>query len=238
MSDRGKLHRLGQWAAIALFGTLSLGVVTSLLPLQWGKPAPSVDCRYAVYITGGTMHTNLIVPLQNDAYNWRHHLNVNAIGGNATDFRYLQFGWGDRAWYVETPAWSKINLLSGLRALFLQNSAALFVMGHAQVPRNAGETLKCVRLSAADYQAMMQSIDRSFQTTNQGKQQISLSRDRAGAFYEATGKYSLLHTCNSWTADALNAANVNTPVWSSFAPAVMNQIRNGCECKVSEKIQQ
>jgi uncharacterized protein (TIGR02117 family) len=231
MSYRINLRRLGRYAAIALLATISIGVVTSLVPRQWGKPVSGEDCRYTVYITGGTMHTNLIVPLQTDAYNWREALDVQAIGGNPTTFQYLQFGWGDRAWYVETSSWSEINFLSGLRALFLQNPAALFVMGQAQVPRYPSETLKCMRLGQADYQALMQFINRSFQTRNSKKQLITLSRDRAGAFYEATGKYSLLYTCNAWTADALNAANVNTPIWGSFAPAVMNQIRNGCECE-------
>ena len=37
---------------------------------------------------------------------------------------------------------------------------------------------------------------------------VSHSSDPAGLFYAAQSHYNLLHTCNSWTADALHAAGL------------------------------
>ncbi len=230
-----RVRRAGRLAALALLGCLTLGGVTSLLPRRWGAIAPRDDCRYTIYVSGGVMHTSLIVPVYNSTFDWRQHLDLSDLGQHSTSFQYLQFGWGDRTWYIETPTWSDANLLSGLRALVLQNPAALFVTGHPQVPRYPGETVKCVGLSETDYQALVEFIDHSFKGRLARKQRIPLPAERWGAFYEATGRYSLLRTCNAWTADALHAANVTTPLWGSLAPAVMRQIRNGCACQGPEQ---
>ena len=36
------------------------------------------------------------------------------------------------------------------------------------------------------------------------------------AFYEATGRYSLFHTCNTWTNNALKIAGQKACVWTPF----------------------
>jgi len=224
-----QLKQLARYSAIALAGCIFLGVVTSLLPRRWQTQTRSPsDCSETIYVSGGATHVNLIVPVKSAVFDWQTSLNLQDLGANSQEFRYLQFGWGDRIWYAETSDWGEGNVLSGLRALFWQNPAALFVMGHNQVPRYPNETLRCLRLSKADYQGLIQFIERSFQTNGQGKQRIPTDPGRIGAFYEATGRYSLLYTCNSWAASALHAGQVTTPIWGSLAPAVMRQLGNGC----------
>lgn len=112
----------------------------------------------------------------------------------------------------------------------------MFVKGHTALPRHLNEDLKCVRLGKTDYLAMMTFIDRSFQTNLQGqKQRLGSGQDQQSGFYAATGYYSLLNTCNSWTANALQAANVNTPLWGGLAQPIMMHLQNGCICDVKKR---
>jgi uncharacterized protein (TIGR02117 family) len=224
---------------IALYGSGGVVVVAillaiaALIPRKWNIP-PSQDCRVNIYVSGGAMHTNLIVPVATPEFDWHNHLELEEIGSTpAATYRYLQFGWGDRIWYMQTPSWDRANYLDVFRVLFFpRNTAALLVKGHGSIPRYAGEELQCVRLSQTDYKTLMRFIEQSFQLNPRGqKERLGDSRDRESGFYAATGYYSALRTCNSWTAEALQAANVNTPLWSGLSAPVMAHLRNGCACE-------
>lgn len=207
---------------------LALAAVT---PRRWGKLAPSENCQFTVYVTGDKLHTNFIVPAQNPFVDWQQLINLTPEQPDR-QYTYLQFGWGDRIFYVETPSWDQVSLASALRSLVLQNPAALYVRGHTQVPHLAGETLKCVRLGPKDYRALSEFLAAGFARDEAGNpQRLKGEHLGAGQFYAATGRYSMLRTCNSWIADGLRAANVNTPIWAGLAPAVLHQLRNGCDCQ-------
>ncbi len=217
-------------------GILTIAVllaIAALTPRKWNTASPSGNCEFPVYVSGGVMHTNLIVPVKTPVFDWGKHLNLEEIGHKpASNYRYLQFGWGDRIFYMETPSWEQMSLTSALRALFLQNPSAMFVKGHHTVPRYPSEELKCIRLGKTDYLSLMKFVDASFQTDARGqKLRLGNGQDGESGFYAAHGSYSMFKTCNSWTAGALRAANVNTPLWGGLAPAVMKQIRNGCACQ-------
>jgi uncharacterized protein (TIGR02117 family) len=223
------------WALSSL-GILAGGLtIAALTPRQWGVQSPSGNCQHTIYVIGDQMHTNLIVPIQTPSFDWGRVLKPERSGPdptrpstNATP--YLIFGWGDRIFYTETPSWDQVNWTNALRALVLQNSAALFVKEVAELP-NTHEQLKCVRLGDRDYQSLMQFLTDSFQRDDRGQLvPIKGTQLAQGKFYAATGKYSALRTCNSWTADGLRVANVNTPIWGGLAPAVLRQVRNGCTC--------
>ncbi|MEX0271262.1 DUF2459 domain-containing protein [Leptolyngbyaceae cyanobacterium UHCC 1019] len=218
-------------------GTLAAGVVLAiavLTPRRWSFDQRE-PCEFTVYLSSDGFHTNLFVPTKTAVHDWTRNT-LGLAGEFSASDRYVQFGWGDRRFYMETPAWDQVNPLEAVRALFFwQNPTAMFVKGHATLPRFTNEALKCVRLGKTDYLAMMTFIDRSFQTNPQGqKQRLGSGQDQQSGFYAATGYYSLLNTCNSWTANALQAANVNTPLWSGLAQPIMKHLRNGCTCDVKK----
>ena len=230
------MRRIGFYGLCMGLGSVALLTIAALTPRHWHTSPQQADCQFRVYVSGDQMHTNLFVPVRTDAFDWNQHLNLATIGkstiGKApADYRYLQFGWGDRIFYVETPSWDQVSLSSAVRSLVLQNPAALFVKGHTAVPHYPNETLKCVSLSEANYIKLMHFLEASFQTDPQGKiQRISSGQDGDSNFYEANGRYSMLRTCNSWTADGLRAADVNTPIWGALAPAVLHQLKETCGC--------
>ena len=233
MNYRTVLQRVGLYGACVGLGTIALLTIAALTPRQWHASSPPADCQFTVYVSGDQMHTNFFVPVRTTAFDWNQHLNLATIGKQAAaDYHYLQFGWGDRTFYVETPSWDQVSLPSAVRSLVLQNPAALFVKGHTAVPHYPNETLKCVSLSKGNYLKLMHFIEASFQTDRQGNvQRISSGQDGDSSFYEANGHYSALKTCNSWIADGLRAADVNTPLWGGLALAVLHQLPASCECR-------
>lgn len=223
------MKRIG-YGLCSVLATIALLTIAALTPRQWQASSQSQGSQFSVYVSGDALHTNFFVPVRTPAFDWNQHLALAEIGQNVpASYRYLQFGWGDRIFYVETPSWAKISVLSALRSLVLQNPAALFVKGHSAVPHYPNETLKCVRLSEGNYLKLMHFIEASFQT-NQGKTlRIGTGQDGDSSFYAANGRYSSLKTCNSWIADGLRTADVNTPLWGGTAPAVMRQLKDTCE---------
>jgi len=214
--------------------TAALLAIAALTPRQWSNGTQSKACTFPIYVSGDTMHTNLFVPVHTKIFDWNQQLNLGLIGQQpASNYRYLQFGWGDRIFYMETPSWSEVQPTNALRALFAPNNAsALFVKGHATLPKYPNETLRCINLSPTDYLALMTFIQTTFQLDKEGlKHRLGSGQDQDSSFYAANGHYSVLKTCNSWTADGLRAANVNTPLWGGLAPAVMHHLQDSCNCR-------
>jgi uncharacterized protein (TIGR02117 family) len=216
-------------------GTIGMiGLAGALLPRRWQSSVTNCGENVVpIYVAGDAMHVNLILPVQNAGFDWHRFLALEKIGADAGGtYHYLKFGWGDREFYMNTPTLAEIRLGRTLRTLFAPgNPTAIYVEGYSQLPNEPGVTLRCIALERKDYKNLVAFLQRSFVLDAQGQPQRL--RDGFGAtsgFYAGTGHYSILRTCNTWAADGLDAANLNTPLWSVFAPPVMRQLRGGCPC--------
>ncbi|MDX2239337.1 MAG: DUF2459 domain-containing protein [Leptolyngbyaceae cyanobacterium bins.302] len=231
MSRKNWFKQTIAYSVAAAAGIVGLLAIAASMPRKWSFPK-NYACEFTVYVSSDGFHTNFFIPVETAAFNWRTHLNLDQIANRPSqDYRYLQFGWGDRIFYVETPSWAEVKPSNALRALFYwQNESALFLKGHPTLPQFPNEQMKCIKLDQADYLALMQFIQGSFQGSSTQPQRLASGQDQASGFFAATGNYSVLNTCNSWTANGLRAANANTPLWAGLAQPVMQQLRNGCEC--------
>lgn len=220
------------YLSVASVVLISCFVIAYFTPKQWGNVRQS-DCSVAVYVTNEGIHTDIIVPTKNQFFDWQSFLSLEALGrAKTTNYNYLAFGWGDRAFMLQTPPGAKINLGAAMTALFLPTPSTLHVQGYQTIPQNL-ET-KCVKISRENYLNLVNSIKNSFPLDRQGNTiKISYGYHKHDSFYEANGTYSLLRSCNDWTADALRKAKVNTPVWSTLSSAIMLHLNSGCECNES-----
>ena len=207
---------------------LAIGYLT---PRNWGNYSQT-NCTIPIYISNQGIHTEIIVPVENEYFNWNQYLPLTEIGRDTNfEYKYLSFGWGDRAFMLETPTSTGINPVIAFKALFLPTPSTLQVKGYRVLPRNI-ET-KCVKISGGNYLRMINFIKNSFQLDAAGnKIKISYGYHNNDSFYEAKGSYSILRTCNDWTAEALQQAEVNTPLWSTLSSSIMFHLNSGCECRV------
>ncbi|MEG4119409.1 TIGR02117 family protein [Microcoleus sp. N9_B4] len=219
------IQRLGI-VILSLSAFLTIGYLT---PTKSGDYSQA-DCTISLYISNQGIHTEIIVPVKNEYFDWNQFLPLTEIGRDATsDDKYLSFGWGDRAFMLETPTSGSINPVTAFKALFLPTPSTVHVQSYRVLPQNI-ET-KCVKISGENYLKMVDFIKNSFQLDAPGKKiKISYGYDNSDSFYEAKGSYYVLRTCNDWTAEALQKAEVNTPLWSTLSSAIMFHLNSGCEC--------
>ncbi|MEG4056712.1 MULTISPECIES: TIGR02117 family protein [unclassified Microcoleus] len=223
---RKSIQRLGI-VILSLSAFLTIGYLT---PRKWGNYSQA-DCTISLYISDQAIHTEIIVPVKNEYFDWNQFLPLTEIGRDATsDYKYLSFGWGDRAFMLETSTSAIINPVTVFKALFLPTPSTVHVQGYRVPPQNI-ET-KCVKISGANYLKIINFIKDTFLLDAAGKKiKISYGYDNSDSFYEAKDSYSILRTCNDWTAEALQKADVNTPLWSTLSGAIMFHVNSGCECQ-------
>ncbi|MBE9187139.1 TIGR02117 family protein [Microcoleus sp. LEGE 07076] len=204
---------------------LTIGYLT---PRKWGNYSQA-DCTISLYIYNEGIHTEIIVPVKNEYFDWNKFLPLTEIGRDATsDYKYLSFGWGDRAFMLETPTSGSINPVTAFKALFLPTPSTVNVQGYRVFPQN--KDTKCVSISGSNYLRMVDYLKNTFQLEAKGnKIKIGYGYGNNGSFYEARDSYSILRTCNDWTAEGLQKAEVNTPVWSTLPSSIMFHLNSGCQ---------
>lgn len=162
-----------------------------------GGRANAAACR-TIYIGGHTRHAGIIVDR-------RDFDPVHSIG--APEFRgkdWLEFGWGDADFYQKEGE----SLLLGLKALFLPTGSVMHVHGFNGSPAaNFPKTeIVALHLTDAGYARLLDFLRASFARDADGKARpLGAGLYGLSRFYAATGTYSLLNTCNTWSARALAA---------------------------------
>jgi uncharacterized protein (TIGR02117 family) len=196
-----------------LLGAACLGPVGGLYP-----PAPG-DATVTVHVVRHGWHSGLVIRRdQVPTGTWPEHDRFPAG-------RFVEVGWGDRAFYQSPDA----GIALALEASFASGGSVLHVAGLDRAPaeRFAHAEVSPVTLSAGGAEALARFVSRAF------------ARDASGApidlgpglypgsrFYAATGRYSLVYTCNTWIADALRAGGCPiTPAWALGAGNLMFQAR-------------
>lgn len=206
--------------------SIALLSIGSLTPRKWG--GLKEDCNFEVCVSDTGIHADIVVPIKNKIFDWYHDLSLNEIGSDrVANYNYLSFGWGDRDFYMQTPTWQDLNIITTFRALFLPTPSVMYVQGYRVIPSNM--RIKCVKVSRTNYLQLIEFIKDSFQVDTKGsKIRIGNGHRPNAGFYAAKGSYSILRNCNSWAAEGLREADINTPLWDGFSAAIMWHFRSGC----------
>ncbi len=194
-----------------LFLTLLLGLISTRAKVETCRQ------RQSVFVTTNGQHLFLILtPAQLDPAFWSE-LNVPA------NVRHVAFGWGERAFYLNTPTWGDLRLGVALHALFLPSASAM----HVFYPRRGADWIE-LTLCPGQLEAMVTFIGESFDRNEAGKLLPipSPMYPPDQRFYEARGTYWLGYTCNNWVNTALKRAGVSTAVWSPFDRGVLYHLKD------------
>ena len=229
MSCNFLLYRFSRYFSYAVLSSLALLAICALIPRKWSY-YPKTDCDLKICIANTGIHSNIIVPTENNVFDWHKYLSIDAITIEpAKDYNYLSFGWGDRDFYMLTPTLANVKFSTTFKALFFPNNqSVLYVQGYQEIPDNLD--VKCVKVSKTDYLHLIEFIQATFQVDAKGRIiRIGNGHTANAGFYAAVGSYSILRDCNSWTAEGLRKADVNTPLWDGLSSAIMWQLRSGCE---------
>jgi len=215
-----------QCLRVTLFavGLLAIGYFT---PRKWVSSRRE-GCNFSVCVQDTGIHSNILVPVNNQLFDWHRYLALENIGSEHSQYNYLSFGWGDRDFYMQTPTLQDLNLSITFRALFVPTHSVMYVQGYQTIPDSL--VVKCVKVDRDDYLRLMTFIDSTFTTEGNGnKVRIGNGHHPNGGFYAANGSYSILRNCNSWTASGLRTADVNTPLLDGLSSAIMWHMQSGCD---------
>ena len=138
---------------------------------------------------------------------------------------YLEIGWGDRDYFPATE--ESVGL--ALRAAFWSRGSVLHVVGLRGAVRDYvtdGEIIE-LALSPKAFRRLSEFISASFSRANPSipaqSQPGLVSYSR---FYPASGRFSILRTCNTWIAEALKSAGLDiSPRYVITAASQARQVR-------------
>lgn len=200
---------------VAMLCTYALSAYT--LSRMGVEAEPSTSQDISIYILTNGVHTDIVLPIKTDFIDWSKDIKFENTRSEDTTFQYVALGWGDRGFYLETPTWADLKFSTAFKAAFGLSKTAI----HATFYQELKEGKNCVKIkiSANQYQKLIEYVKKSFKTDSENHFvciQTDARYGKSDAFYEATGRYSLFHTCNTWTNNALKIAGQKACVWTPF----------------------
>ncbi|TPL85812.1 TIGR02117 family protein [Mesorhizobium sp. B2-3-14] len=205
-----KLLRFLAMLVAALVLAVSLGTLVPR-PL-WPAAAAGEGIRH-ILVLKNPIHTDIAIPVDDEVRRRFRFLADVGLPSDAPEVRYLVFGWGGRAFYLETPTWSQLKALPAIKALTLDASVM-----HVAVAGNIPEPHPDVAgfdVGEDRFAALLDFIEVSFQEGPNGPIVIDdAAYSNFDRFYEANGHFNALIGCNTWTAAALRTAGLRTGWWN------------------------
>ena len=171
-----------------------------------------------IYVVSHGWHTGLVVPAR-QIQDQLHPLKVR-FG----DTPYIEFGWGDRAFYQAEEATAGL----ALKAMLWPTESVIHAVAVPEKVRDYFPDSEVISLClrAADYASLIHYIANSF-LKNEKEELLPLQSGIYGnsQFYAAVGLFSLMNTCNTWTARGLQSAGMDiSPALKLTAGSIMDYL--------------
>jgi uncharacterized protein (TIGR02117 family) len=193
---------------------IAIGTAAAFFPINrdFVQPANGID----IFIASNGVHTDLVLPVRAAGIDWRDILPLGNVKDPDIAPTHIGFGWGDRAFYLETRRWQDVKIGTALKSLFGLGPSALHVVWQARPLES--DNIRRVRITPVELAHLVRYIRADFATDAAGKpRRIPGAAYHAhDAFYEAHGSYSLILTCNEWLRRALADAGIRTALWAPF----------------------
>ena len=171
----------------------------------------------SIYIKTNGVHTDIVVPVKNEQMDWSQHIKFNHTKSKDSTYKYLGLGWGDKGFYFETPTWADLKASVAFKAATGLSTTAI----HATYFHNItiDSTCRKIDISKDQYNRLIAYISDSFKKDENGKWmhiETDANYGNSDAFYEANGSYSMFHTCNTWSNNALKHSGQKHCLWTPF----------------------
>lgn len=179
----------------------------------WSTGADEGRTTRRIYVISNPIHTDIAIPVDAAVLERFRFLSEDGIPANGEGVRYLIFGWGGRAFYLETPTWSDLKPLPVLRALTV-DAAVMHVDVAGRIPE-PHPAVAGYDVSEERFAALLDFIAASFsRQADRPKFIPGAGYGTSDGFYEAEGAFNALVGCNTWTARALRVAGLRTGWWN------------------------
>lgn len=140
---------------------------------------------------------------------------------------WLEIGWGDAAFYQQTPTVEDVDVLLGLKALIVPTDSAMQVVPGWGPPTAAFPNSDQIRLplSPDGFQRLVAKLADTVSAEDEPPQ-LGTALYGSGHFYPAEPSYHLFRTCNHWIAGLLRMAGVPAShLPSTFSKTLLAELR-------------
>ena len=219
------MRRAAKWLGAFLLGLFVLLVVAAVVTARRGNPDlyPVADGapRIEVFVVSNGYHAGLVLPRAAlaEVAGRNGYAALIALAARFDGYGALEVGWGEEGFYTSVPTIASLTFSAAMRALFRPgNASVLHVVGIAGAPREIFGRSDMVRLSLSQpgFERLLARLDATFAP---GPQDLGPGLYGPSRFFRAVGAFNLLHVCNHWVADMLDAAGVPTAPLLATVPA-------------------
>lgn len=205
-----------RWLAAVVFAAVLAVVTGTFVPRPlWpaAKAATVTGEKHRILVLSNPIHTDIAIPIDAETLARFPFLGESGMPVAHPNARWLVFGWGGRAFYIETPTWSELKPVPLFKGVTMDRSVI-----HADVAGeivDPSDRVTRFEIGTEEYQRLLSFIEASF-TPMDGR--IEAIPDTAygpnDRFFEANGWFSAVVGCNTWTAKALREAGLRTGWWN------------------------
>jgi uncharacterized protein (TIGR02117 family) len=197
---------------------LLAALLGSLIPANPGWQQPERGIR--IFVETNDVHTWIVVPKVTADMDWRPIAPAAHVRDPAGAGDHVAIGYGNREFYLNTPAWSDLTVERALGAAFGSGPGLVHVY-HERDPR-PGRHHRPIILTREQYRRLTAFLLASFDRDANGRTIPLIGRGYGplDVFYEARGGYNLFYTCNEWAGAALRNAGVRVGIWTPFSQSI------------------
>lgn len=212
--------RSGVKTLSGLVAVYFLIVLVGLIPVNndFKQSKLDDDGSVRIFVQSSDVHADILVPLTNEHVNW---LDYFPLKKTASPKDYIAFGWGERAFYLETPTWGDLTISTAVGAMLLPTESIM----HCTIERPIeSKSCRSVVISDKQYRKLIGYITRSFKPKSESEASdasllmtppseierrfIHEAWSKKHHFYQAMGSYHAMNTCNCWVGNGLSHAGV------------------------------
>jgi uncharacterized protein (TIGR02117 family) len=183
-----------------------------LLPRPLFADRSKDPAEHRILVLSNPIHTDIAIPLDADVLARFAPLVRAGIKADHAGARFLIFGWGSRAFYIETPTWADLKPGPLLSALTLD--ASVMHVSVTGALEEAGVPVRSFMLADAEFERLLAFVEASFAGLDGPIAIEDASYGEFDVFFEAKGRFTALLGCNTWTAAALREAGLRTGWWN------------------------
>lgn len=209
-------RRPARWLLVVLVVAVFAVVAGTFVPRPFWPVASAdsaVEGRHRILVLSNPIHTDIAIALDTETRSRFSFLEESGMPLGHPNARWIVFGWGGRAFYIETPTWADLKPMPLFKGLTVDRSVMhVDVAGDIAAP---SDTVVAFEIGDAQYEKLLAYIEASF-TPKDGV--IAAIPDAAygpnDRFFEANGWFSAALGCNTWTAKGLREAGLRTGWWN------------------------
>ena len=167
---------------------------------NWTCAADEASCK-TIFIVHNSWHAAIVISRDDMSAGVMPELS------DFSEAKFIEFSWGDQDYFPDPES----GMWAALRAAFWSGGSVLHLVGFSQNVAQfyGGAEIFTLRLTPAALQQLTRHISQFFSRENSSRRAKAAPGLFAHSrFYSSSGKFSLLRTCNTWVAEALEAAGI------------------------------